>query len=67
MSEKAKPAAAVQPGIFSLLVPYKELIILLLLFTLLSNGINLWLPKIIADGIDAYRVHQKVVGQLILR
>jgi ATP-binding cassette subfamily B protein len=54
MSEKAKPGAAGQPGIFSLLVPYKGLIVLLLLFALLSNGINLWLPRIIADGIDDY-------------
>ncbi|MEO6283212.1 MAG: ABC transporter ATP-binding protein [Dyadobacter sp.] len=58
MSEKAKPGAAGQPGIFSLLVPYKGLIVLLLLFALLSNGINLWLPRIIADGIDDY-THQR--------
>jgi ATP-binding cassette subfamily B protein len=43
-----------KPGIFSLLKPYKGLISLLLLFALLSNGINLLLPKIIANGIDAY-------------
>lgn len=42
------------PGVFSLLKPYKGLVLLLLLFALLSNGINLWLPKIIANGIDAY-------------
>lgn len=43
-----------QPGIFSLLKPYKGLITLLLLFALISNGINLLLPKIIANGIDAH-------------
>ncbi len=42
------------PGVFSLLVPYKGMVFLLLLFALLSNGINLFLPKIIANGIDAY-------------
>lgn len=42
------------PGVFSLLKPYRPIIILLLAFTLLSNGINLWLPKIIANGIDAF-------------
>lgn len=57
MSKKTKPGEAGQPGIFSLLAPYKGLITLLLLFTLLSNGINLWLPKIVADGIDDY-THQ---------
>lgn len=39
---------------FSLLKPYKGLIAVLLLFTLAGNGINLLLPKIVADGIDAY-------------
>lgn len=43
-----------KPGIFSLLKPYKGLISLLLLFALISNGINLLLPKIVANGIDAY-------------
>jgi ATP-binding cassette subfamily B protein len=42
------------PGIATLLKPYGGLIALLLLFALLSNGINLLLPKLIAGGIDAY-------------
>ncbi|MBS1497111.1 MAG: ABC transporter ATP-binding protein [Bacteroidetes bacterium] len=51
-----------KPGIFSLLKPYKSMVLLLILFTLLSNGINLWIPKIIAQAIDAfsngtYRLH----------
>ncbi len=41
-------------SIFSLLKPYKRLIILLIFLALLSNGINLILPTIIAGGIDAY-------------
>jgi len=48
------PTAAKKTGIFSLLASYKGLIFLLILFALLSNGINLLLPKIIAGGIDAY-------------
>lgn len=43
-----------KPNIFNLLKPYKGLITLLLLFALISNGVNLLLPKIIANGIDAY-------------
>lgn len=58
MSEKGKPGTPKKPGIFSLLAPYKGLIILLLLFALLSNGLNLWLPKLVADGIDDY-THQR--------
>ncbi|MDP4250066.1 MAG: ABC transporter ATP-binding protein [Bacteroidota bacterium] len=43
-----------KPGLLSLLKPYSGLIALLLIFTLLSNAINLWLPKIIANSIDAF-------------
>lgn len=46
-----------KPGIFSLLNPYAGMIALLILFALFSNGLNLWLPKIIGDGIDAYNNH----------
>ena len=42
------------PGVFSLLGPYRGMVMLLLLFALLSNGINLLLPKMIAGAIDAY-------------
>ncbi len=42
------------PGIASLLKPYRGMIFLLMFFALLSNGINLILPRIIASGIDAY-------------
>lgn len=41
-------------GLLGLLQPYLGLILLLLLFTLLSNGINLWIPKIISAGIDSF-------------
>ncbi|PTT02964.1 ABC transporter ATP-binding protein [Pedobacter sp. HMWF019] len=51
MEEKKKEKKA---SIFSLLIPYKKLIFLLIFLALLSNGINLLLPKIIASGIDAY-------------
>jgi len=43
-----------QPGIFSLLTPYRGLLMLLILFALFTNGVNLWLPKIIQHGIDDY-------------
>ncbi|MCD0488989.1 ABC transporter ATP-binding protein/permease [Pedobacter sp. MC2016-14] len=49
-----KDKKAKKPGIFTLLKPYKGLISLLVLFALLSNGINLLLPKLIARGIDTY-------------
>lgn len=54
MDRRAVTSKPKEPGIFSLLKPYKGLIFLLLLFALISNGVNLLLPKIIANGIDAY-------------
>jgi len=43
-----------QPGIFSLLKPYRGLVALLIIFALFSNSVTLWLPKIIRHGIDGY-------------
>src|ERR1700727_138119 len=43
-----------QDGLFSVLVPYKWLIAALVATTLISNAFNLWIPKIIAAGIDTY-------------
>lgn len=51
---KSTTSETKNPSIFSLLKPYKVLIFLLLLFALISNGVNLLLPKIVANGIDAY-------------
>lgn len=42
------------PGVFSLLKPYSGMIALLILFALFSNGLNLWLPRLIGHGIDEY-------------
>src|SRR3954453_12068730 len=53
------------PGIFSLLRPYRHMIFLLIFFALLSNGINLILPRIIASGIDAYPSHYVLQDILI--
>jgi ATP-binding cassette subfamily B protein len=43
-----------QPNLFGLLKPYWGIILILIVFTLLGNGINLIIPKIIARGIDSY-------------
>jgi ATP-binding cassette subfamily B protein len=43
-----------QSSIFVLLRPYSGFILLLILCALLGNALNLWLPKVIANGIDAY-------------
>ncbi|MGE4443367.1 MAG: ABC transporter ATP-binding protein [Candidatus Altimarinota bacterium] len=40
--------------LMSILMPYRGLIILLVIFTLVGNTINLLIPKIISNGIDSY-------------
>lgn len=49
-----KPLIPRKPSIFSILGPYKGMIIFLVVFALLSNGINLLIPKIIARSIDDF-------------
>ncbi|WP_295719446.1 ABC transporter ATP-binding protein [Mucilaginibacter sp.] len=66
MQASTKPQSTSKPpGVFSLLKPYVGLVSLLLLFALLGNGINLWLPKIIANGIDAYTHKQFVLNDIV--
>jgi ATP-binding cassette subfamily B protein len=55
-----------KPGIIHLLKPYRSMILLLLVFTLLGNGINLLLPKIISKSIDAFTKHQFVFKPIII-
>jgi ATP-binding cassette, subfamily B, bacterial len=43
-----------KPNVFSLLKPYRGMVAYLVVFALLSNGVNLLLPKIISKGIDTF-------------
>ncbi len=63
--EQNKPDQPKKPGIFSLLKPYMGLVIFLVIFAMFSNSINLLLPKIIANGIDAFTHKQFVYKPLI--
>src|ERR1700744_883243 len=45
------------PGIMSLLKPYYGLVVMLLLLALVSNAVNLWLPKMSGHAIDDYIRH----------
>jgi ATP-binding cassette subfamily B protein len=54
MKEQINTGKKRNPGVFSLLKPYKGLVTLLVLFALISNGLNLWLPSLIGQGIDDY-------------
>jgi ATP-binding cassette subfamily B protein len=54
MKEQTSTDKKRAPGVFSLLKPYSGLVILLIVFALLSNALNLWIPRLIGHGIDAY-------------
>jgi ATP-binding cassette subfamily B protein len=55
-----------KPSVFSLLKPYSGMITFLVLFALLSNGVNLWLPKIISHAIDDFTGNQFVLKNVVL-
>jgi ATP-binding cassette subfamily B protein len=44
-------------SIFSLLKPYRKMVVLLIFFALLGNTFNLFIPKIISSAIDSYSAH----------
>ncbi len=61
MSKLKQPGTSTKeskPNVFSLLKPYRRMVTLLVVFALLSNGVNLLIPKIISRGIDAYTASQ---------
>ncbi|HEY6083154.1 MAG TPA: ABC transporter transmembrane domain-containing protein, partial [Chitinophagaceae bacterium] len=54
------------PNIFSLLKGYGGLVSLLILFALLSNGLNLILPKLIAFGIDSFTGKHYALKEILI-
>jgi ATP-binding cassette subfamily B protein len=61
----AKGSAA-SPGLLPLLKPYSWLIALLVALTIVGNGLNLALPKLISSGIDDYIKHTLVLRSLAI-
>ncbi|MEI8130751.1 MAG: ABC transporter ATP-binding protein [bacterium] len=55
-----------KPNLFGLLKEYKGMVFLLVLFTVLANGLNLFVPKIIASAIDGFAKHSLVISHLLL-
>ncbi|HVS97242.1 MAG TPA: ABC transporter ATP-binding protein [Puia sp.] len=53
------------PGLFSLLKPYRRMIFLLVLLSLVSNGINLAIPNISRHAIDAFTGHRLDVDRVL--
>lgn len=65
-NRRSKKAKSDKPNIFGLLKPYKSKVILLVIFALLSNGVNLLIPKIISQGIDAYTSGHYVMKTILI-
>jgi len=53
------------PSVFSVLGPYKNLVFWLILFALITNVLNLFVPKIIATSIDSYTAGTLVMNSVI--
>ena len=53
-AENGNKAKKRKTGIFVLLKPYKGMVVLLVVFALISNAVNLIIPRIIAHGIDSF-------------
>lgn len=69
MNKKQRPGAAAgkpKASITTVLKPYRGLVALLIFLALLSNGLNLALPKLVADGIDAYDHGTLVLPRLVI-
>ncbi len=55
-----------EASLFALLKPYKFFIALLVLLTVVSNGLNLAVPQIISHAIDSYSKGNFVIANVIL-
>src|SRR6476646_8122795 len=53
------------PSLFALLPPYRPLIVTLVVMTILGNGLNLLIPRLIANAIDSYSRQQLVMSTLL--
>src|SRR5215471_13315372 len=54
------------PSVLSLLPPYRSLILVLVVFTILGNTLNLVVPKVIAHTIDAYGKPGFVLSRILV-
>ena len=62
--QRKKPPSA---GLMLLLKPYKLLVSSLVALTIVGNGLNLVVPKLISHAIDAYTAGRFVLGTVVLQ
>ena len=65
-TSKSSEGQAPKANIFEVLKPYKLMISLLIAFALLSNGVNLVIPKLISRGIDDFSAGSFSYERLII-
>jgi ATP-binding cassette subfamily B protein len=63
--KRAEAGAGQKAGLFSVLRPYRGIVIVLIILALAGSSINLLIPKIIARGIDAFSVNRFKAGTVI--
>ncbi len=61
---KSIPPKPQQPNLYALLTPYWQLITLLIILALASNGLTLWLPRLISHGIDGF-LHGGILTKIL--
>src|ERR1700677_208865 len=64
---KTKPKRPPSAGLMLLLKPYKSLVALLVALTIVGNGLNLVVPKLISHAIDAYTHGSFVLNTVVIQ
>ncbi|MDR3642734.1 MAG: ABC transporter ATP-binding protein [Candidatus Doudnabacteria bacterium] len=54
-----------QANLFAVLNPYRTILFVLIFLALLSNGLTLWVPLIIAHGIDGFLKSHALLGSVV--
>src|SRR5262245_5879629 len=52
------------PGLFSLLTPYRKLVVVLVVITIAGNSLNLVVPRLMARAIDTYNQQRLILSTL---
>ncbi|MDY0100314.1 MAG: ABC transporter ATP-binding protein [Bacteroidales bacterium] len=66
-TRKTETSTGQKSGLFSVIHPYRVIVILLILLALGGSGINLLIPKIIAGGIDDFSENRFNAGKIVVQ
>ncbi len=66
-SDSVRENKILKPNIFNLLKQYSGLVTLLIIMALMGNGVNMLIPKIIAQAIDAFSAKRFDSGSVIFK